>query len=114
MQQVLQEKYLGHQLASTVANSVAATIKKRLGLAFHSIHEIRAILEDGRVNAVGSLLVGLDVWNMAIMPMVMSGVEVEQHPKEKHEGPDKVGAPIPSLYWATKTLLLQNEILIRK
>ena len=129
MKQVLQEKYLGLQLAPTVAGSIAATIKKRLGLAFHSIHEIRTILEDSRVDAVGSLIVGLDVWNMAIMPMVLSGAEVfDNIPRSSMDdltrlvqsflkmlfGLSKNRVLIPSLYWDTKTLLPQNNILLRK
>ena len=81
------------------------------------------------MDAVGSLLVKLDVWNMAIMQMVMSGVEVWSNiPKSSMKdlskmvqsflemlfGLGKNGVLLPSLYWDTKTLLPKNDILLRK
>ena len=81
------------------------------------------------MDALGSLLVKLDVWNMAIMQMVLSGVAVWSNiPKSSIKdlskmvqsflkmlfGLSKNRVLIPSLYWDTKTLLPQNNILLRK
>ena len=49
MKQEEQAKYLGDWLSAFgLADSVAFTVKKRKGLVVHSIHEIRAVVDDSR------------------------------------------------------------------
>ena len=49
MKQEEKAKYLGDWLSCFgLADSVSATVMKRKGLAVHSIHEIRAVVDDSR------------------------------------------------------------------
>ena len=53
MKQVKAEKYLGDQISSTLAESVAATVTKRSGRVLQSIFEIRTVLDDCRSHVTG-------------------------------------------------------------
>ena len=56
MKQEDHAKYLGDWLSVFgLAESAAVTIKKRKGLAVHSIHEIRAVVDDSRSLMCGGL-----------------------------------------------------------
>ena len=75
MKQVQVEKYLGDYMAVTLAESVTATVNKRIGIATHAIYEIKAIIEDSRASAVGGLTVAVDIWEMSVLPMLLSNSE---------------------------------------
>ena len=45
MKETNEEKYLGIWLAPSVADSVSATVTRRLGIATRAIHEIRSVIE---------------------------------------------------------------------
>ena len=64
------EKYLGFYIAATAAESVAATVDKRIGLATKAIFEARAIIEDSRSESIGGFTVMLDIFNLSICPML--------------------------------------------
>ena len=69
---VSEAKLLGDWLSSDgVSQSVATTVKKRKGLAIASIYEIRAVVEDYRSNAIGGLKTGIDLWEAAVLPMLL-------------------------------------------
>ena len=72
MKQEDRAKCLGDWLSSFgLADSVSATVMKRKGLAVHSIHEIRAVVDDCRSLVCGGLEAGLDIWEMAVLPMLL-------------------------------------------
>ena len=72
---VTEEKYLGLKIAATVKDSILATINNRIGLATRGIYEIRGIIEDSRADSLGAIEVGMNLWNMKILPMVLWGSE---------------------------------------
>ena len=128
MKQVSVEKYLGFQVADTVAASIAATVTKRLGIATRAIYEAKAVVEDSRAEAVGGLVVMFDIWEHSISPMLYSGCEVwPEVPKKTLKSlfnitvtylrvalglGKKGGAPLVSLFWHTGTMLPENRILL--
>ena len=72
MKEVIQEKYLGdyiHQNGNP--ESVLATIKARSGLVTSAINEIRSVLEDCRINVVGGLCAGIDIWELSVIPFLL-------------------------------------------
>ena len=76
MNNATREKYLGDQISSEgLAESALATIEQRAGKVTTAIYEIKAIMEDCRINCVGGLSAGLDLWELAIIPYLMNNSE---------------------------------------
>ena len=76
MVQEEQAKYLGDQLCGLgLAESVAATVDKRRGLVIRTIFEIRTVIDDCRSHVAGGLTSGLDIWEMAVIPMLTNNAE---------------------------------------
>ena len=69
------ERYLGCQLAGTVAESVTETVNKRIAIASKAIYEMRTVIEDCRAEAAGGILVGFQLWQSSILPMVLHGCQ---------------------------------------
>ena len=68
-----QDKYLGDILnEGGLKQSVQATISERYGKAFASIREIGAVINDFRINAIGGLKAGLDIYEMVVIPSVLN------------------------------------------
>ena len=73
---ILVGKYLGDYLHSEgSAASVECTISHRAGRTTSSIVETRAIIDDSRVNTVGGLVAGLDIWELAIIPFLLNNCQ---------------------------------------
>ena len=70
------EKYLGFFLGATAAESIAATVDKRLGIATKALYEARAIVEDSRADSIGGLTVMFNIFEHAIAPMLFYSCEV--------------------------------------
>ena len=84
MVQEEQAKYLGDQLCGLgLAESVAATVSKRRGIVTRTIYEIRAVIDDCRSNAAGGITAGIDIWEMAVIPMLTYNAECWQDISEK-------------------------------
>ena len=126
---VNEAKLLGDWLSHHgLSQSVATTVKKRKGLAIASIYEIRAVVKDCRSNIIGGLQTGIDLWEAAVVPMLLfnaeTWVEVSKGTVEELEQIQKrflrcllsvgVGCPTPSLYLETGSMLISNRILQRK
>ena len=84
------EKYLGDMIHSDGnAASVAETVKTRSGKVASYIFEARAIIDDTRINTVGGLKAGLDIWEMAYLPSLLNNcqtwVEIEDATIDKLE-----------------------------
>ena len=128
---VSEAKLLGDWLSGDgLSQSVATTVKKRKGLALASIYEIRAVVEDCRSNAIGGLKTGIDLWEAAVLPMLLYNAEtwmsISKSTLDELEDVQKrfyrclmcvgleSGCPIPSLYLETGGILMSNRILLRK
>ena len=71
------DDYLGDVLhEGGLAKCVEATVAKRFGRIFSNIIEISSILEDYRVETVGGLKSGLDIFEMAILPSLLNNSDV--------------------------------------
>ena len=122
------EKYLGMILASNNSESIYETVKRRVGVANHSVFEIRAVVDDARAEAVGRLSVGFTIWETAVIPALLHSSEVWTNINKKTlKLLDKVqikylrlvtgvgtGCPKPILYYHTGTLDMFHRILKRK
>ena len=76
MKLVDSEKYLGEILSVNLAESVYATVKKRIGIAAHIAFEAQNIIDDARAEVVGGLTVAFTIFEMAIVPMILANAEM--------------------------------------
>ena len=68
----MQDKYLGDWLNSGgLAKSVEVTISKRYGSCLNSVLELKSVIEDFRMHSLGGIKVGLEVFNLAILPKLI-------------------------------------------
>ena len=68
-----QDKYLGDILnEGGLAQSMKETISDRYAKAFNSIREIGAVINDFKINAIGGLKAGLDIFEMVVVPSVLN------------------------------------------
>ena len=67
------DKYLGDMIHQDgLSASVEATISDRIGRITGATHEIKAVLDDFRLQAVGGMMGAWDLWNMAVVPSLMN------------------------------------------
>ena len=129
MSKVASVKYLGDWLSENgLADSVEMTVEKRKGLVSKSIYDIRSVIDDCRSNMIGGLSAGIDIWEMAVIPMLLNNAETWQDISAKKLATlEKLqlkflrcllgvgtGCPIPLLYSETGVLLMEHRILQRK
>ena len=63
------DKYLGDCLDTRgLAKSVETTVAKRYGVCLNEILEMKSVIEDYRINSLGGIQVGIQVFNLAILP----------------------------------------------
>ena len=71
-----QEKWLGDQFHEEgLSQSVEATIKSRTARTKGAIYEVKSILEDFRMQKVGGLIGGFDIWEMAIVQSLLNNAQ---------------------------------------
>lgn len=69
MKQSSEEKWLGDMLSDAgLSKSVEATVKSRYGRILSAIFEIKSVVEDLRMQMIGGIKCGLDIWEMALIP----------------------------------------------
>ena len=69
-------KYLGDTLSEAgLANSVTATIMKRKGMVSRATYEARCVIDDCRSNLIGGMAVGFEIWEIAVLPMLLNNAE---------------------------------------
>ena len=69
----MMDKYLGDVVhMEGLEASVNATIEDRIGKITASMHEVKAIIDDYRMQALGGMMGALDLWNLAIIPSLMN------------------------------------------
>ena len=125
----IQDKYLGDILnEGGLAQSVKETISDRYGKAFNSIMEIGAVINDFRIDAIGGLKAGLDIFEMVVIPSVLNNsdtwVEIEKESVNRLEDLQNYmfknllavphSVPTPSLRSELGCLSMEERINCRK
>ena len=76
MKEKVCDKYLGDYVHSMGTQaSVFCTVSNRAGGISNCIKESRAIIDDCRVNSVGGLVAGIDIWELAILPSLLNNCQ---------------------------------------
>ena len=73
-----EEKYLGQILESNLAPSAGATVKNRSGKIKGAALEIKLIIEDYQMQALGGLAAAWDLWERALNPSLLCGSETSE------------------------------------
>ena len=70
------DDYLGDCLHEAgLSKSVKITVDKRYGRVFSAMLEISAILEDYRIDSIGGLSAGLEIYELALLPSLLHNAE---------------------------------------
>ena len=86
LQEKNQEKYLGDILDSQgLAESVEATVKDRNAKVKGSLYELRALVEDVRMQAVGGLGAAIDLYESCIVTSLLANCSTWTEIKKKSE-----------------------------
>ena len=129
MKEKVSDKYLGdyvHSLGTQA--SVHCTISNRSGRISTSIKETRAVIDDCRVNTVGGLVAGIDIWELAILPSLMNNcqtwINIGKDSIDMLEGlQNKLyrtllsvpkTCPLPSLCWDMGGMQMYLRIIMKK
>ena len=73
LQEKTEEKYLGDIFSSEgLSASIDATIKERAAKIKGSIYELRAVIEDFRMQAVGGMEAAIDLYESCIVPSLIA------------------------------------------
>ena len=121
-------KYLGDYLGFDLETSVYQTIVKRVGIVKQTTIEIRAVIEDTRADKLGPISLAFDIWEQAILPMLLLNSETWMMISKKslnildnlfHNFCQKIfrvgsGCPKASYYWESGTHKFSTQILQRK
>ena len=71
-----QDKYLGDILSEGgLRSSVEATISDRYGKAFAAIKEIGAVINDFRIDSLGGMKAGMEIFEMVVIPSVLNNCD---------------------------------------
>ena len=123
------EKYLGdyfHENGNS--QSIIITVKMRFKKAMNAISDIKSVVEDTRANVFGAVKVGLEIFELCVIPFLLYNSEVWDHiPTEALKLLNDFQlkflrsllktprtTPIPSLLWETGTLEMNERIDKRK
>ena len=68
-----QDKYLGQIIDSNLNNCALATVRDRAGKIKGAAMEVKQIIEDFEMQAVGGLAAAWELWERALIPSLMSG-----------------------------------------
>ena len=67
------DKYLGDMIHKDgLSASVQATIEESLGRITAATHEMKTVLDDFRLQAIGGMMGAWDLWNLAVVPSLMN------------------------------------------
>ena len=71
------EKWLGTVINSAgIKESAFSTINERYFRVMNGIHEIASIIEDSRLDRLGSLKCAKEIWELALVPVLLNSVGV--------------------------------------
>ena len=102
--------------------------KKRRGQVLRNIIEIRAVLEDCRSNLLGGVMLGIELWELAIFPHILYNSETWtdipvctiallneiQLNFYRNILSTPKSCPIPALLWETEGMLMEHRIAKNK
>ena len=104
------------------------TVNKRSGLVKKAVYDIRSVVDDCRSQVVGGLKAGLQIWESAVIPMLLNNADTWQ--EISHRTIHKLeqlqlsflrcllgvgtGCPKPLLYSETGVMLMEFRILEKK
>ena len=128
MKEVKVLKFLGDHISHNLEDSVHQTVLRRVGIAKHTIMEIRTVIEDTRAEKLGAVNVAFNIFELAIVPMVSYNCESWlEIGKRTIKVLDElfhffcrtmfrigVGCPKTSFYWQSGSLKFKNIILEKK
>ena len=77
------EKYLGDYIGGSLSESVDSTVDTRCAKLSTTPSEIRAIIEDCRSQSLGGMTVGLDIWETAVVPCLLTNSQTWVDIKDK-------------------------------
>ena len=127
--QLEKEKYLGDLIhCNGNSDSVTATVDARTGPTISAIFETKSVIEDCRSDAAGGLCLGLEIWELSILPYLLNNCAVwADTPKGVYKKLNDLqnrfyrylfatpsSTPIPSLLWDVGGLTMENRIKIQK
>ena len=67
--------YLEEYVSLTLEDSVHQTVLKRIGIAKHTLLEIRAVIEDSRARSIESITSAFKMWDASVLQMLLFGCE---------------------------------------
>ena len=68
-----EEKYLGQPIKSALSTSALATAQDRAGKVKGAKLEIKQIIEDYQMQAIGGLAAAWELWERALIPSLLAG-----------------------------------------
>ena len=113
-----------HLSEGGLAASAALTVDKRSSLVTRAIYEIRCVVDDCRTHIVGGITAGIDLWEVAVLPMLLNNSEcwlelshktIEQLEKLQFDFLRTllaVGSGCPNLFLLSETGLLLMEMSV--
>ena len=73
----VKDDYLGEvNHEEGLEKSVESTIEKRYGRVFSSLIEVTAILNDFRIDSIGGMKAGLEIYELAILPSILNNSDM--------------------------------------
>ena len=128
MKEVKVLKYLGDYLGPSLEESAHQTVIKRAAVAKMAIYEVRNIIEDSRADKMGALNLAFTFWEQSILTMLTFNCESWLSiSKKTFRVLDNLfhtfcriifrvstGCPVPSFYWQSGSLTMENLVLERK
>ena len=122
------EKYLGDVMKNNLSESVHETIKRRVAIGNKLVYDIRRVVDDKRSNAINGLVLAFDIFEGAVVPMLLSNAECfEKINSRTLKMLDRLqlrylrlvlavgtSCPIVMLLTQTASLLFSNRIWLRK
>ena len=120
------QSYYLHNKGS--AESINQTINKRYWRATSAILEIKSVIEDYRSQHIGGLIIGIDIWELAVIPMILNNAgtwdDVSLESSKKLNNLQNTllryllktprTTPLPALNWDFGVLLMDYRISFKK
>ena len=125
----LEDKYLGDYLHSGgLSKSVEVTVAKRYGVCLHKVMELKSVIEDFRMHSLGGIKVGLEIFNLTILPHLIynadTWLEIDEKTITRLESLQKTmlrsllsvpnSTPCPALAWDTASISVEYRVYQKK
>ena len=125
----LEDKYLGDYLHSGgLSKLVEVTVAKRYGVCLHKVMELKSVIEDFRMHSLGGIKVGLEIFNLTILPHLIynadTWLEIDEKTITRLESLQKTmlrsllsvpnSTPCPALAWDTASISVEYRVYQKK